>query len=230
MATRQAQTWLPAEYVPLREQIRDELRNRITDGRLPPGARIVEVVVAEEFGVSRVPLREALRLLEAEGFIEVLPRRGAVVRQLSREDVEELFQLRGALEVLACQLAAQRADPAQLRRLKQLVDQGKAAYRNKNREAIAAASTSFHSTVIEIAGNQLLATTLEPLTGRLQWLLQQYDDAKLMWEEHQHLYEAIADHDVELSASLALEHVQHSRTSTMALLFEGALPTGVGAR
>src|SRR3982074_2382705 len=105
----------------VRERLREQVRERIVTGVLRPGDRLVERDLAEDFGVSRVPVREAIRSLEADGFVMVQSPRRVVVRRLSRVDVEELFDVREALEVLATGLACQRADPPALRRLKRAV-------------------------------------------------------------------------------------------------------------
>ena len=114
-------------HIPLRDQVRDELRRRIADGRLQPGSKMVERELAEEFGVSRVPVREALRTLETEGFVQVVPRKGVVVRHLSRRDVEELFDVREALEFLATRLATEKATNEELAALRHILAEGEEA-------------------------------------------------------------------------------------------------------
>src|SRR3954453_21872928 len=118
---------LLSESVRLRDQVCEELRDRIIAGRLQPGHRLVERDLATEFGVSRVPVREAIRILVGEGFVEALSPRRIVVKELSRRDVEELFDVREALEVLATRLAAQQADRTGLRELERLVEQARRA-------------------------------------------------------------------------------------------------------
>ncbi len=95
-------------HQPLRSLVSDELRRLVVTGELPPGSRIVEDRLAERLGVSRNPVREALQALAAEGFVEILPRRGAVVAQITPEQAEDLFDVRTALEPLAARLAARR--------------------------------------------------------------------------------------------------------------------------
>nr|WP_254896839.1 GntR family transcriptional regulator [Amycolatopsis sp. Hca4] len=113
-----------------RQRVREELRERILTGRLRPGDRLVERELAEDLGVSRVPVREAIRSLEAEGFLVVQSPRRVVVRQLARVDVEELFDVREALEGLAAGLAASRASAAELKRLERaLADAARATSR-----------------------------------------------------------------------------------------------------
>src|SRR5438874_11414386 len=100
-----------AGHRPLRDKVVDELRRRIIDGVYEPGDRLTEERLADDFGVSRNPVREAIRVLEAEGFLRAQPRRGDVVAQMSVQDVEDLFDVRMSLEELAARLAAQRRGP-----------------------------------------------------------------------------------------------------------------------
>src|SRR5215471_20361542 len=101
-----------ANHRPLRDKVVDELRRRIIECDYAPGHRLTEDRLADDFGVSRNPVREAIRVLEREGFLIAHPRRGAVVASVSAQDVENLFEVRLSLEVLAAQLAAQRIDAA----------------------------------------------------------------------------------------------------------------------
>ena len=95
-------------YKPLREIVSDALRQAIRDGLLPPGERLMEIPLAEELGVSRTPIREAIRILEQEGLVVMIPRRGTYVADMSLKDVTEVFELRSILEELAAELAAER--------------------------------------------------------------------------------------------------------------------------
>lgn len=107
--------------------MRDEIRERIINGEYAPGARIIEREIAAELGVSRIPIRESLRMLEMEGFVEVLPRKGVVVKQLSQNDVVKLFEVREALAVLAVRLAASNASDADITRLRKLLERAEKA-------------------------------------------------------------------------------------------------------
>ena len=111
----------------LREVVIGRIRQRVYNGEYRPGERLVERDLASDFGVSRLPVREALRTLRQEGLLTELPKRGIAVRSLERKDVEELFDVREALEVMACQLAAQRATEDDLGMLRDLVQRSREA-------------------------------------------------------------------------------------------------------
>ncbi|MFE3515275.1 GntR family transcriptional regulator [Streptomyces sp. NPDC059166] len=210
----------------LRDQVCEGIRDQIITGRLGPGDRLVERDVAEEFGVSRIPAREAIRILMGEGFLEALSPRRIVVKQLSRRDVLNLFDLREALEVLAVRRAAERADEAQLRQLRRLLESARKATDSGRPERVSRANTAFHQYIVEIAGNDLLARTLEPLEGRLRWLFHQIDDPASVWEEHRRIYETVAAADAEAAAARALSHVRHYREVALRLLFDGSDSSG----
>jgi DNA-binding GntR family transcriptional regulator len=140
----------------LREEIRDHLMRDILEGRLAPGERIVETRMAQQFGVSQAPVREALRDLEMFGFIATSPFRGAVVREMSPEDLVQVYPIRAVLEGLAARDAATRLDERGLARLQRFVEtMRKAAARGDNRAQIDA-DFQFHLAIVEASGNWLL--------------------------------------------------------------------------
>ncbi|MFI8997768.1 GntR family transcriptional regulator [Streptomyces sp. NPDC053542] len=203
----------------LRDQVCEDLRDRIITGRLAPGDRLVERDLAEEFGVSRVPVREAIRILLGEGFLIAASPRRIVVKSHDRKDVENLFDLREALEVLAVRRAAERADATGLATLARLLENARRATLSGKPERISRANAAFHHQIMELADNELLATTVEPLEGRLRWLFQQIDEPGTLWEEHRQLHEAIAAHDAEAAAAASLSHVRHYRDVALRMLF-----------
>ncbi|MER7555678.1 GntR family transcriptional regulator [Nocardioides sp. NPDC126508] len=207
-------------HTPLRSQTRDEIRQRIIDGRLTPGTRIVERELAAELQVSRVPVREALRMLESEGFLEVVPRRGVVVKRMTRRDVEELFDVRQSLEVLATRRATERVTAEDLARLRSILDGVDRAIAADDTEEIGRGNERFHDAIIAMADNNLLAAMLEPLQGRLHWLFRQNQNATELQREHRTLYDAIASGDPERAAAQALAHVLENRDVARELLFD----------
>jgi DNA-binding GntR family transcriptional regulator len=210
----------------VRERVREQLRARIMTGVLRPGDRLVERDLAEDLGVSRVPVREAIRSLEADGFVVVQSPRRVVVRQLSRLEVEELFDVREALEMLATGLACRRADPLALRRLKRAVTEAARAIAAGNIAQAAEANVQFHQEIVTLAGNGLLVKMLHQLEDRLRWLFRQNEDWDRLLQEHRRLYDAIASGDPELARACAAEHVRVNRVLALRLLFPDESGTG----
>ncbi|MFB7630310.1 GntR family transcriptional regulator [Streptomyces sp. NPDC056149] len=203
----------------LRDQVLDGLRDRIATGRLKPGDRLVERDLAEDFGVSRVPVREAIRILLNEGVLEALSPRRIAVKEMSRRDVENLFDMREALEVLATRRAAERATQEGLDELARLLEDARLATLTGRAERISRANLAYHHRIVELADNELLGATLESLEGRLRWLFQQIDDPVALHEEHRALTLAIASRDTEAAADASLRHVRHYRAVALRLLF-----------
>jgi DNA-binding GntR family transcriptional regulator len=201
----------PVESLPLRDVVREKIRTRIAEGDWAPGFRLVERDLADEFDVSRVPVREALRALESEGFVELLPRRGAVVRDLTRTVVADLFDIRQVLEGLCARLVAERIDETGLTRLAAVLQDGRRAVDAGDHSWAGTANTAFHETLLDLTGNASLRSVLEPVTGRLRWLFRQTTDHERVQAEHEQLYTAIAMGDAELAAAVALAHVRASR-------------------
>ncbi len=208
-----------ATHRSLREQVAEVIRQRIVSGDMPPNTRLIERTLAEELGVSRVPVRDALNLLKGEGFVTEVPRRGVVVTQMSRHDVEELFDVREALEVLSVRLATARATPEELVSLEAVLDDAQAAISTEDKVGVGWCNQTFHDAITTIAHNSLLASILEPLQGRLHWLLRQNDDPMVLHMEHVELYDAIASGDVEEATRVSLKHINTSRTICHDLLY-----------
>ncbi|MDX2541229.1 GntR family transcriptional regulator [Streptomyces sp. WI04-05B] len=203
----------------VRERVLAALREEIIAGRLGPGDRLVERELAERFGVSRVPVREAIRALVAEGFVFFETPRRTVVRRLTRTDVAELFELREALEVYASGLAATRATPVDLAELAELLDRAAAATAADDAETITDVNTRFHDRILATAGNSLLISVMEPVDGRLRWLTRRNEEWPHLLAEHRELYDAIASGDPARARAHALTHVQANHRSTVRHLF-----------
>ena len=208
---------------PLSAKIYEALRERIIEGALRPGERIRERELAEELNVSRIPIREAMPRLEAEGFIRTLPRRGAVVTEMTMGDVEELFVVRSSLEVLAAKLAAQAcAAGAASDELTRRLHAAEAALDGADDAAIAAANSAFHEEILNLSSNSLLIGLMGPINGRVRRLfrLEAERDQRVLCAEHQELCRAIADGNVEWAGALAYAHVEHSRVDSLRLIRE----------
>ncbi|MFH8250622.1 GntR family transcriptional regulator [Microbacterium sp. B2969] len=210
---------LGATHQPLRERVRDLIRDRIVRGEFAPGDRLVERVLAEELGVSRVPVREALNLLKGEGFVQDVPRRGVIVTMLSRDDLDDLFEVREALEVQSARLACLRASDAELAALADLARQADEALAAGDRDRLSDCNEAFHDAIPRLAHNRILATTLEPLEGRLHWLLRQNRSPGVLMDEHRELVQALTARDPERAEEIARRHVHTSRMICHELMF-----------
>ncbi len=199
----------------LREAVVDEIRGMITRGDIKPGDRLVEDRLAEQLGVSRNPVREALQALAAEGFVEILPRRGAVVAQITPEQAEDLFDVRTALEPLAARLAARRADADGVDRLREVLEKARKATDLGELDLLAACNTEFHSLVVDLSGNDYLGLLVSPMARRVQWVFRTTAPTRAphSWTEHEELMRAIASGDEEYAEAVARSHVAAARAS-----------------
>ncbi|MGW4471870.1 GntR family transcriptional regulator [Nonomuraea sp. NPDC004354] len=197
----------------------ETLKRRIVEVELRPGERLIERDLAAELRVSRIPLREALRRLAAEGLVVLVPGRGALVSPFTPDDVRDLFDVRESLEALAARLAAERADADGLARLRACMDRAREAIAGEDRAAIAAANADFHHEVVAISGNALLADLMRPLDARLHRLFRLTSDRDpgRQSQEHAELYAAIAAGDQEGAAACALRHVAGGRAESLAV-------------
>lgn len=204
-------------------RVADWLRDAIVDGTREPGSRLIERDLAAEFGVSRVPVRDALKLLEAEGLVELRPRTWAIVREFTPTDMADLDEVRQVLEPMAFRLAAERHRRDGLERLRAALDDERQSARSADSLVSRRAAADFHEIVVELADNRLLAELMTSIRSRLRWALAQHDDLQHIAEEHVALYEAIRDRDGDRAAELAFAHVESSRRERMA---HAALRTG----
>lgn len=202
---------LDGEYESEVDRATRAIRDEILDGVRKPGSRLVERDLAAELGVSRVPVREALKTLVSEGLVTPRPRTWAIVREFTPADVADLNEVRSALEVLTFRLAASRRTREGLARLRQVLDVENAAVRAGDALAARHAAADFHATVTAIAGNDLLVEIDGVLRPRIRWLLQQHENFEQVAAEHGALYDAIAERDVARSSRLILAHMGNER-------------------
>ncbi|MEU7019250.1 GntR family transcriptional regulator [Streptomyces sp. NPDC046203] len=206
----------------------EEILRRIVDRRYAQGARLVEREVAEELHMSRVPVREALRALVAEGLLELLPHSGVRVRRLEHADVEHLYEVWEPLAVQASRLAARAAargdteGPAALAELLRRAEEAAAAGEGAREVA---AHTAFHDRIVAMAGNPLLSRTLEQLSRQLRLLFGLRAEPGRMRSQHAEMYRHIAAGDPEAAAACTLLHVRDSRTVALRGLFGEGDPT-----
>ena len=192
------------------------LRDAIIIGERAPGSKLIERDLAAEIGVSRVPVRDALKVLEAEGLVELRPRTWAIVREFTAADLADLDEVRQVLEPMAFRLAAERHRRADLERLRAALEDEQESARSADRLISRRAAADFHEIVVDLADNRLLTDLMGGIRSRLRWALAQHDDLHHIAEEHVALYEAIRDRDGARAADLAFRHVESSRLERIA--------------
>ncbi|WP_371029973.1 GntR family transcriptional regulator [Pseudoclavibacter sp. JSM 162008] len=214
-------TQIKTETSPVIEQI----RSGIVTGRFEPGELLAEIRLAEEFQVSRTPIREALKQLQIEGLVEIRPRVGSFVRKPTRREVVELFQMKEALEGLAAGLLAQRGEVPELRRLEQNIADEREAVRRGDAGAYAALVHDFHQTLVDGADNQKLTEHYELLMNQLAYhrLVQQTLEVPgrlaSSLNEHAVILEAIRTRDPLTAELSARRHVAAARQTVAIAAF-----------
>lgn len=196
-------------HAPLTLLIARTIRERILNGTLAPGERLVETRLSEELGVSRVPVREALRSLAADGVVTIEPRRGASVTAYSPELIRELVEVRATLEALNAKLAARRHNPDLIARLQQIVSQGAEIAKGADPKQLHDDNSDFHEALAGIAANSVLRDMVRSLRERTAPIFAPHSRkrARENWEEHAAIVRAVVAGDAELAGLLAARHV-----------------------
>ena len=194
----------------------DRIRRQIVEGDLIDGQRLNERDLSLQFGVSRVPVREALLVLAGEGMVEMRPRQGAFVAPLTRRVVRELFEVRGALEPMAAHWSALRATPAHLVEFGALVERARNAALSHDIDKGSHANTDFHELLFRASGNDLLGGVMPAVIGitRRVFRLSIVDHETMRWEEHRDIVRAIERGDPDEAAALTAAHLEHTRRHT----------------
>ncbi len=213
---------LGALHSPLFALVTDTLRERILSGHYAQGDRLVENKLSTELGVSRIPVREALRALSAEGLVRIEPRRGASVAKLSPNIANEMVEVRATLEGLNAKLAAQRRDPALLAEIKKVLEKGAEAAASGQSERFSELNSHFHEMLGNIAANSVLQDIMRSLRERTNLLFAPSNviRAQQNWEEHAQILQAVIAGDADLASLLAMRHV-YSAAKAAGLLGSG---------
>ena len=211
----------------LHQEVATRLRQRIVEGAIAPGAKLNERELSEQLQVSRTPLREAIKMLAAEGLVELLPNRGAVAASLGEQDVADTFELIAGLEGLSGELAAQRIDAAELAEIRALHYEMLAAYTRRDLSAYYGLNARIHGLVNAAARNSALTQTWRNVNARLQALRfrSNFDEAK--WQravaEHERMVELLAARDGAALRALMVQHLEHKRDAVLELMRAGEL-------
>lgn len=198
-------------HKPLREMVYEELKMQILTGAIIPGTRMMEVELADEMGVSRTPIREAIRKLEKEHLVTIEPRRGAYASMISTEDMVEILEVRQDLEGLAAYYAASRMKPEQMEDLKAEHQLYNEAVEKGDMQEMIKHDTRFHRIIVDSCHNKILVQMIEQLQELvLRFRYIYYDNfkrAENMPEEHEVILEAIASGDEEKARAAADIHI-----------------------
>jgi DNA-binding GntR family transcriptional regulator len=204
-------------HLSLRDQVLAELRSRIIDAQYRPGERLTEDRLAADFGVSRNPVREALRVVEAEGFIELQPRRGAVVASPDERTMRDMFATRAVLEPLGARIAAERATAQELAALRRLLDDARDATNKGDFVRVAELNGALHHAVMQMSGNRWLVQFSTAMYRHVHWVFRLGAPHRAVhsWEEHVRLVEALEAHDPAAAEEAARSHVLAAETAAI---------------
>lgn len=203
------------EYLPLRDVVFNTLRQAILKGELKPGERLMELALAERLGVSRTPIREAMRKLELEGLVVMIPRRGAQVANITEKDLNDVLEVRIALENLAIEKACKCMDEEQLGRLWMAAKEFERTMADGNLVHLAEADVAFHEIIYRAADNVRLNQVLNNLREqiyryRVEYLKEE-ETRNLLVREHEEMYQAIKERDVEKAQEISFRHLENQR-------------------
>lgn len=208
----------------LHEQVAQRLRQMLVEGRIAPGAKLNERELSELLNVSRTPLREAIKMLAAEGLVELLPNRGAIAVSLSEEDVLNTFEVMAGLEGMAGELAAARITAEELAEIQAMQFELMAAYTRRDLSTYYAVNARIHSAISAAAKNPVLATVYTQVNSRLQALRFRSNQDGEKWKravkEHEKMIEALAAHDGKAMREILQQHLRNKRDVVLELLKE----------
>ena len=207
-----AKSTLGARHAPLNKVVADAIRERILAGDFAPGERLAEEALSAELGVSRMPVREALRHLAAEGIVTLEPRRGASVTNYTPQQVQELVEVRATLEALNAKLAARRKDPAQFAELNRVLAAGTKINEKTDLATIQENNNRFHEALEAIGANSVLSSIVRSLRDRTALIFARQSRARVRenWKEHAEIVKAVISGDAEMAALLAGRHVYNA--------------------
>ena len=201
------------EFLPLRDVVFNTLRQAILTGDLKPGERLMEIHLANKLGVSRTPIREAIRKLELEGLVTMIPRRGAEVAQITEKSMNDVLEVRRAMDALCVELACDRISEEELAELKGACDAFAEAVKGGDIKVIAKADVALHDIIVQATGNRRLVQLINNLSEQMyRYRFEYLKDASRhqnLIEEHRMIYEGIVKRDREAASQAAKLHIDN---------------------
>lgn len=206
------------EFLPLRDEVFNTLREKILKGVYKPGERLMEIHLADQLGVSRTPIREAIRMLELEGLVKMVPRKGAQVAKISKEDLQDVLEVRKALDTLSVKLACERITEDEIKLLNNAEREFEKALASKDVRDIAEADVAFHDVIHAATKNGRLKSMISNLAERIyryrfEYIKQQSDGGKTLMLEHREIMRCIESRDVESAVKATEIHIDNQEIS-----------------
>lgn len=207
------------EYLPLRDVVFKTLREAILKGDLAPGERLMEIKLANQLGVSRTPIREAIRKLELEGLVVMVPRKGAEVAKITEKDLRDVLEVRASLEELAISLACERISDEKIKELKAALEEFRTVIGGKDVTKIAQMDVAFHDVIFEATNNARLVQMVNNLREqmyryRLEYL-KDFSTHERLDEEHMQIFEAVSERDSERAKELIRKHIYNQEVTVV---------------
>ena len=206
-------------FLPLRDVVFNTLRDGILRGELEPGERLMEVHLAQKLGVSRTPIREAIRKLELEGLVQMIPRKGAVVASITEEDLRDVLEVRKVLECLAVELACQKRTEHNMVELKDALEGFRREMHSRNPSKIAVRDVAFHDVIYRITDNRRLIQILNNLREQMYRYRLEYikDEKKRMTlvSEHMDIVSAIENRNAEAAKAAITLHIINQQATVL---------------
>lgn len=207
------------EYLPLRDVVFNTLRQAILRGELKPGERLMEIQLANKLGVSRTPIREAIRKLELEGLVLMIPRKGAEVAEITEKSLRDVLEVRRALEELAVELVCEKITDEQIQDLKGAAEDFKASLKDGDITRIAEADVKFHDVIYMATDNQKLIQLLNNLREQMYRYRVEYlkrsDFHQQLIDEHEEIIETIENGQKERAVQVVCQHVDNQVEAVM---------------
>lgn len=198
-------------FLPLRQVVFNTLRYAILHGSLSPGERLMEVKLADILGVSRTPVREALKLLEEEGLVDMIPRRGAVVARIDEKTMLDVLVVRKSLEALAVKIACETITKDDIQKLKEVTDKLEVAIDKNDIEKITDLDVKFHDIIFNSTTNKKLVQLLNDLREqmyryRFEYIKLETDHIKIL-RDHRAIIRCLEEHDQTLASEMVKKHI-----------------------
>ncbi len=205
--------------LPLRDEVFNYLRSSILKGELKTGMKLMEKTLADKLGVSRTPVREALRMLSAEGLVNIIPRRGTFVADITEDDIKDVLEIRASLESLAVRLSCRRITKEELIELNNVNKKFLKAVEEEDVDEIIKQDINFHRVLYGSTKNKKLIAMIKNISDQVYRFrvsyVKQMDNYMNLAEEHKKILIAISKKDERLASELAIDHIEKQQTNIL---------------